>query len=190
VLTIVGDARGQLTGGEGDDTINGGSGNDAISGGGGDDVIIANNGNDVVEAGDGDDIVRGGRGKDIIVGGDGNDELRGGYSNDILLAGDGNDDVVGGRGNDLIVGVATHFDHDTDRLKMIRGIWNGGDSYENRVSELRDQTSGLLRAEVVTQSADDDALTGGEGLDLFFAGLAPEQQVLDLDAMEELFDQN
>ena len=190
VLTVVGNARGQLSGGEGDDTITGGSGNDAITGGDGDDVIEANGGNDRVEAGDGDDIVHGGRGKDIIVGGDGNDELRGGYSNDILLAGDGNDDVVGGRGNDLIVGVATHFDHDMDRLKTIRGIWNGEGSYEDRVAELRDETSGLLREQIVTQSNDDDSLSGGEGIDLFFAGLAPEQQVLDLDAMEELFDQN
>ncbi|WP_427452897.1 pre-peptidase C-terminal domain-containing protein [Litorimonas sp. WD9-15] len=54
----------QITGGEGDDTLNGGAGDDTLDGGSGDDIL---------DGGAGDDTLFGGVGNDTFIGGEGND---------------------------------------------------------------------------------------------------------------------
>lgn len=55
---INGNARNNdITGGDGDETIDGGDGNDSVVGGGGDDVLRDGEGNDTYFGGDGDDIL-------------------------------------------------------------------------------------------------------------------------------------
>jgi Ca2+-binding RTX toxin-like protein len=105
---------GTVSGGSGDDVIDGSYGgdpngdvvdnDDAILPGdtGNDDLIEANGGNDSVLAGDGNDEVYGGTGNDTIDGGVGNDTLFGDSGNDTLEGGTGNDTMYGGEGNDTI----------------------------------------------------------------------------------------
>jgi ELWxxDGT repeat protein len=77
-----------LRGGNGPDTLIGGSGNDILNGSGGDDSLVGNDGND---------SVNGGSGVDVLIGGEGNDRLRGqGATGDLLTGGPGNDTLDGG----------------------------------------------------------------------------------------------
>ncbi|UQZ88322.1 hypothetical protein C4J81_03510 [Deltaproteobacteria bacterium Smac51] len=85
---------GSLSGGPGNDTINGTASHDFLDGGAG---------NDFIEGGDGNDTLNGGAGNDFLAGGDGNDTLNGGDGNDILLGGAGNDILVGGTGADVFM---------------------------------------------------------------------------------------
>jgi Ca2+-binding RTX toxin-like protein len=57
------------------DVLTGGSGDDAIDGRGGDDYIYGAAGNDVLEGGVGDDYVEGDQGNNLLSGGDGDDEF-------------------------------------------------------------------------------------------------------------------
>jgi len=71
----------QLSGGDGDDLIDGRGGDDLLSGDAGNDSIIGGEGDDTIEGGTGDDTIQGGTGDDIIdvaqsdtvSGGDGDD---------------------------------------------------------------------------------------------------------------------
>src|SRR5207253_4518260 len=59
--------------------IYGGDGNDTLTGGSGDDIIFG---------GAGDDVITGGAGNDFLIGGMGKDRIVGSAGNDILVAGD------------------------------------------------------------------------------------------------------
>ena len=76
-----------LTGGSGDDLVQGTAGNDSLNGGNGDDVIVGGAGNDVIRAGDGYDAIQGGAGDDDLQGGGGTDTY-------IYFIGDGNDVIT------------------------------------------------------------------------------------------------
>ena len=65
--------RDDLFGGEGDDTLDGGSDNDDLFGGAEDDTLIGGPGNDDLEGEDGDDVLEGGIGNDDLIGGFGED---------------------------------------------------------------------------------------------------------------------
>jgi Ca2+-binding RTX toxin-like protein len=102
-----------LSGGDGDDTIQGlggadtinaGDGSDLVSGGLGNDLIDAADGSDTVSGGDGTDSIFGGHGDDLLSGDAGNDTLDGGHGADTLIGGDGNDLSNGGFGHDQIFG--------------------------------------------------------------------------------------
>ncbi|MEQ1492388.1 MAG: M10 family metallopeptidase C-terminal domain-containing protein, partial [Terricaulis sp.] len=92
-----------VTGGGGDDQINGTALVDAISGNGGDDAIYGAAGDDVLYGNDGADVLDGGDGADTLEGGDGNDQLIGGAGADIVRGGAGND-VVDVRTGDWVDG--------------------------------------------------------------------------------------
>jgi len=68
----------EVTGGFGDDLIEGGNAGDRLSGSAGSDRVFATRG---------DDRVKGGRGNDLLVGGDGDDRLSGGAGDDFLDGG-------------------------------------------------------------------------------------------------------
>ena len=122
--------RVELTGGEGNDTIDatgaktvkpktnvspivvtpvnvliyGGKGNDYVIGGIGNDTILGEGGNDTLLGGDGNDAISGGIGNDRIDGGNGNDTLLGDAGKDILTGGNGADLLLGGDDNDILNG--------------------------------------------------------------------------------------
>ena len=83
----------ELLGGDGNDTLTGGSGNDVISGQDGNDTLFGHAGNDTLYGGDGNDFVDGDQGTDTAFLGAGNDVFR--WDN-----GDGSDRVDGGSGFD------------------------------------------------------------------------------------------
>ena len=104
--TIIGspDLADDLSGGDGDDVIQGLGGADTISGGDGSDMISGGLGNDQIDAGDGRDTVFGGDGTDSIFGSHGDDLLSGDAGNDTLDGGHGADTLIGGDGDDLANG--------------------------------------------------------------------------------------
>ncbi len=104
--TIIGspDLADDLSGGDGDDVIQGLGGVDTLSGGDGSDLITGGLGNDQIDAGDGRDTVSGGDGTDSIFGSHGDDLLSGDAGNDTLDGGHGADTLIGGDGDDLANG--------------------------------------------------------------------------------------
>lgn len=102
-----------LSGGAGDDRINGGGsgdrifggvGNDEIKAGGGNDYVSGGSGNDYMDGQDGDDRMFGGSGRDTLYGLNGDDRLSGGDDQDYLEGGKGEDMLYGGSGNDVLSG--------------------------------------------------------------------------------------
>ncbi len=100
-------------GGDGNDTISGGSLADSLVGGSGNDSILGLDGDDTILGGEGDDILSGGAdidsldgglGDDSIGGGDGNDSIEGGEGSDFLSGDDGDDTLDSGSGSDLVLG--------------------------------------------------------------------------------------
>lgn len=88
-------------GGNGNDTMTGGSGKDLFEGDAGDDNLAGRRGKDTLMGGVGNDILQGGRGADLLTGGAGDDVLLGGRGADDLNGGTGNDVMQGGPGTDL-----------------------------------------------------------------------------------------
>jgi hypothetical protein len=85
-----------LFGGNGNDTLTGGSGNDLLFGQDGADTLFGKGGNDLLFGGDG---------KDVLTGGPGDDQVFGQAGNDIMIwnPGDGSDLLEGGVGDDIAV---------------------------------------------------------------------------------------
>ncbi len=105
----------EMDGGNGNDTLLGGSdsevlwggwGDDVVSGGAGQDMLHGSFGDDLIEGGDGDDLIFGEADDDTLKGGNGNDYIEGNIGNDSLEGGAGNDRLIGGRGVDIIDGGA------------------------------------------------------------------------------------
>jgi Ca2+-binding RTX toxin-like protein len=101
---LFGSGNDQITGGNGDDTFDGGAGNDTINGGTGDDNLSGGLGNDTIDGGSGDDVVSGGLGNDTLKAGSGDDRVDGGDGNDIIDAGSGDDIIATGAGTDQVNG--------------------------------------------------------------------------------------
>jgi peptidyl-prolyl cis-trans isomerase B (cyclophilin B) len=80
-----------MSGGNGNDVLEGLNGNDFGSGGNGNDVIVGNKGSDSLSGDDGDDLIRGGQDGDFIFGGNGNDLIFGDLGTDAMRGGEGND---------------------------------------------------------------------------------------------------
>jgi Ca2+-binding RTX toxin-like protein len=106
-----------LTGGAGNDSLEGSSAADSIVGGAGNDTIDGAGGNDTIFGGDGGDtitvassstatVVDGGAGADTITGGSGNESISGGADNDVYVISFANwtsaDTINGGDGTDSI----------------------------------------------------------------------------------------
>ena len=87
-----------------DDTIDGGAGSldTRFDGGDGSDSLVGGSGNDTLDGDGGNDTLIGGAGNDILFADGGDDSLEGGTGNDSLYAGTGNDTLLGGAGNDRL----------------------------------------------------------------------------------------
>jgi Ca2+-binding RTX toxin-like protein len=146
-----------LSGGEGDDTLQSGAGDDTLSGGDGNDTINGNDGVDAISGEAGDDLLSGGAGDDIISGGDGADSLTGDDGVDTLNGDGGTDDIHGGADDDMISGGA-----DNDTLH--------GDSGEDNIHGNTGDDTIYGDEDNDTLYGDDDAdsLYGGSGDDLIY----------------------
>lgn len=164
-----GSGREWILGGGGNDTLIGGGSRDILSGGNGKDSLIGGAGDDVVRGGDGEDTLKGGVGNDIlegdndadlIDGNDGNDKLRGHGGNDTLVGSAGEDSVFGGGGHDLLNGGAGD--------DVLAGM-NGADRINAGAGN--DHTNGGRGHDTVTGGAGRDTLFGREGNDVLLGGL-------------------
>jgi Ca2+-binding RTX toxin-like protein len=102
-------------GGDGDDTLIGGTSRDILFGGPGhdhlngwtnQDVLYGEGGNDYLVGDEGNDYLYGGDLNDTLVGGAGDDRLYGGYHDDALYGGTGCDQLYGENGDDYLDGGA------------------------------------------------------------------------------------
>ena len=169
--------------GSGDDTVElstefsivfGESGNDVLRGGDGTDQIFGGAGNDVISGGGSNDTLRGEAGDDVIDGGSGNDFIVGGIGRDILFGGIGRDALYGESGDDLLIGGATSLTE--AELLLIREEWSSSRSYEERLTNLRNENpdpgrsngNAFLTAQSIQEDADRDALFGQSDRDAFF----------------------
>ncbi|WP_428938249.1 fibronectin type III domain-containing protein [Fontivita pretiosa] len=103
-----------LLGGDGVDTLRGGSANDLLNCGPNEGVGRGGvNGFDIGVGGPGNDTIIGESGSDDLNGGTGNDEISGGDGFDLLSGDAGDDRIDGGNGNDLLIGDSGDGSHDT-----------------------------------------------------------------------------
>jgi Ca2+-binding RTX toxin-like protein len=137
----------QVSGGDGNDTLDGGALADQMAGDGGTDVLRGNAGDDGLQGGDGNDTMRGGDGDDGMDGGLNDDRMRGNNGNDDLAGGDGNDDLGGGDGGDFIDG--------------------GGGSDLVRGGDGDDELVGGSGSDTLSGGRGNDLLNGGNSADVF-----------------------
>lgn len=97
-------------------TITGGTGNDVLEGNAAKDTINGGAGNDILRGMGGTDTLNGGDGDDALVGGGGLDTLTGGAGKDVFVYG-----VDATHSNGVNVDVITDFVSGTDKLKFVDG---------------------------------------------------------------------
>jgi hypothetical protein len=114
----------------------------------------------------------------ILVGGAGEDHLRAVAGNNVLIGGLGADVVEGGLGDDLLLGGWTTYDASSDlnrtALMTLAKVWQSPDSLLNRVNQIQTGVNGFALTKLNAPTVFDDNLaadtvTGGPGLDFFFA---------------------
>jgi Ca2+-binding RTX toxin-like protein len=173
--------RSILFGGDGDDTLVGGSGSDLLFGQSGNDTLLGKGGNDLLFGGSGNDTLTGGSGSDQVFGESGNDLM-------IWNPGDGTDLDEGGGGVDTVQvngdnraenftvapnGTRVRFDRiDPDPFSIDIGTAenlivnaNGGDDTFTASNGL----AGLI-ALTVDGGPGNDTITGGDGNDTLLGG--------------------
>jgi hypothetical protein len=131
----------------------------------------------MVLGGSGSNTLTGGAGGDILVGGAGTNQITGGSGSSLLIGGAGADTVNGNSsGGDLIIGGSTSYDNNLGALIAIFREWQRTDiTYAQRIAHLRGTQSGGLNrnfdltGSTVQFSSVADELTGGPGMDWFWA---------------------
>jgi Ca2+-binding RTX toxin-like protein len=135
-----------------------------VIGGAGTNTLTGNGQGNILIGGAGTNIITGGSGRSLLIGGKGQSTITGGASDDILIAG------------------TTTYDANETALMAILQEWQRPDkTYAQRIQDLRTGGAGTYNgsAKLVwgTTVLDDDkaaaTLTGGPGLDWFFANLGP-----------------
>jgi Ca2+-binding RTX toxin-like protein len=179
-----------LFGGDGNDTLTGGSGNDLLFGQAGNDTLLGKGGNDQLF---------GGAGNDILIGGPGNDQVFGEAGDDRMIwnPGDGTALNEGGTGNDTVEvnggnaaetftvtpnGTRIRFDRvnpapftlDIGTSENLVVNMNGGDdtfTASNGLGSLISLTvDGGAGNDTITGSDGNDVLLGGDGNDTLIGG--------------------
>ncbi len=162
-----------ITGGSGDDEIDGSGGRDLIYGSAGNDTITANGGGDLIfgdegEIGtdsarglvkptDGGDTINAGGGKDIVFGSGGKDDIKGGDLDDLLLGGGG-----------LVLFTDSTVQKIFDNAKAL--TQDGVTEVENLLLDptAGDKVSGEGGNDIIFGTAGPDDLTGGNDNDIIF----------------------
>ena len=115
----------------------------------------------------------------VLHGGAGNDNLKAGSGRDLLIGGLGADVLQGNAGDDILIGGTTDYDGNLAALNAVMAEWGRTDAdYQARVNHLNGTLGGglngglLLTASTVHDDAASDTLSGGAGMDWFFALLS------------------
>lgn len=173
VITSQMTVPGQPKASSADDVISGGLGNDRLDGAGGADSLYG---------GDGDDYLTGGRGADLLDGGAGDDYLIGGDANDTLIGGEGIDTASYQTAN-FAVSVSLLIQPDFGVNGGQKTVGAGFDTLsgiENLVGSIfRDTLYGSSVAneifggtghDLISGDGGDDGLGGGDGDDVINGG--------------------
>jgi Ca2+-binding RTX toxin-like protein len=159
----------ELTGGNGDNTIN----------------AAAFSGKVILRGGLGNDTLIGGSGNALLLGEGGNDSLQGGAGRNILIGGLGTDTLAGGAGDDVLVAGTTLHDNNRAALDALMLEWSQtAVPYATRVKHLLGTMAGgkngtfLLNATTAIDDGAPDQLTGQAGLD-WFLRKSPSDSVTD-----------
>ena len=169
-----------VTGGSGNNVLNGTEGADTISDPGGTNTLNGLGGDDRLTGGKDTDTLNGGFGKDLLNGGKGNDSLFGDDDDDTLIGGDGNDLLNGGAGFDTAdyasatVGVtvdlniltAQNTGMGTDTLAGIERLVGGSKN---------DTLTGDAGNNTLEGGLGNDVLSGGDGVDILIGGRGADQ---------------
>jgi serralysin len=110
-----------LTGGLGDDRIEGRGGGDLISGDEGNDTLLGGTGSDTITAGPGSNALIGGEGDDFLIGGGGSDTLFGDDNFFLGPVASGSDRFSGAIGQDVIA----DFQSGADILTVVNSVLLG-----------------------------------------------------------------
>ena len=141
-----------LFGGDGNDTLTGGSAADQLFGQSDNDILNGKGGDDLLFGGDGDDILTGGGGTDQLFGQAGNDRIiwNPGDGSDVAEGGDGVDtlEVNGGNGDETFTITANGTRVSVDRI----------------VPAPFHIDAGTIENIVINANGGDDTITAGNGL--------------------------
>jgi len=125
----------------------------------------------------GNDTLTGNALGNILIGGAGTNLLTGGSGRNLLIGGQGTSTIVGGVADDILIAGTTTFDNNTAALMSILQEWQRTDkTYDQRITDLRNGggfngTNKLILGSTVVDDDGASTLTGGGGLDWFFAHL-------------------
>ncbi|WP_425459727.1 hypothetical protein [Hankyongella ginsenosidimutans] len=166
------------TGTNGDDTLTGGDGDDRLEGLNGNDTLIGGAGNDNLFGGNRNDTLFGGIGNDSLFGQESNDILVGGLGSDVLNGGSGLNDTADYRFLDFGVLDTAGLTASLRDPSANRGAAQG-DTYidvENLSgTDLRDILIGDSGANSLFGNGGDDRLEGWEGNDFLYGGEGNDQ---------------
>ncbi len=127
--------------------------------------------------------VTGGAGSNVLVGNGGN-VLTGGSGPNLLIAGATPSTLIGGSGNDILIGGSTDYDTDLQALASLLAAWVQAADYNSAVASVLGFP--LQPGHEVHANAGGNTLTGGEGLDLFFASLGDVTDRNGIEGLESL----
>ena len=132
-----------------------------VVGGAGNDTLVGNALGNILIGGSATNVITGGSGRSLLIGGTGSATIKGGPADDLLIAG------------------TTSFDSNHAALMSILAEWQRTDkTYAQRIADLKhggglNGTTKLIWGTTVHDDDGADTLTGGPGLDWFFANLGP-----------------
>lgn len=161
-----------LSGGSGDDVLQGQQHSDYLFGNAGKDVIVGFGGADILDGGAGDDYLRGDDGHDRLLGGTGADTILGGAGDDTMFGGTGHDSIWGGAGKDRIqAGSGNDWLLGGDDADLIGGgaghdsLWGGAGDDRLVAGDGNDWVVGGEGNDVAIGGTGQDSLFGGTGDD-------------------------
>jgi Ca2+-binding RTX toxin-like protein len=144
-------------------------------------VILVQNIQNVI-GGAGTNTLTGNALGNILIGGAGTNIITGGSGRNLLIGGKGQSTITGGAADDILIAGTTTYDANETALMAILKEWQRADrDYAQRISDLRTGGAGTFNGSYKliwgTTVLDNDTapakLTGGSGLDWFFANLGP-----------------
>jgi hypothetical protein len=175
-----------VSGGSGNDWLDGGRYEDTLRGGAGQDDVMGGGSNDVLDGGAGADRISGNSGNDSLTGGSGIDPLSGDAGNDTLDGGSGVDMLDGGAGDDVyhvgnrrdVVFEEASEGHDTVLASV---SWTLDEDFEELalVGSANLNGTGNKLANVLLGNAGANTLGGRFGKDTITAGASRDTFVFD-----------
>ncbi|MDB5391701.1 MAG: repeat protein, partial [Planctomycetaceae bacterium] len=120
----------------------------------------------------GNDTLKSAKGGSVLLGGKGNDRLVGNIGRDVEFAGAGADTLDGGAGEDLLFAMPVTFEANRPEIDALFTAWNNPAlDFTARVAQLRGGIANVPKIDtgIIHSEKLADTLTGGAGLDWFFA---------------------